>query len=138
MKETRDEESIVRRNTRQKALVLETVREHCDHPTADSIYMDVRKKDERVSKGTVYRNLKELSRTGDVNHLSVPGADRYDLRCDPHPHVICTVCGAVEDAPVDYDSSLNGKVEKATGYRVTLHQTVFEGICPECRKKGLK
>ncbi len=138
MKDKRDEESIVRRNTRQKAMVLETVREHHDHPTADSIYMDVRKKDARVSKGTVYRNLKELSRTGEVNHLSVPGADRYDLRTDPHPHVICTLCGAVEDAETDYDSSLDEEVEKATLYRVTLHQTVFEGICPACQKKGLK
>ena len=138
MKETRDEESIVRRNTRQKALVLDAVREHRDHPTADSIYLDVREKDSRVSKGTVYRNLKELSRTGEVNHLSVPGADRYDRRTDPHPHVICTLCGRVEDAVVDYDFSLDDRVSRSTGYRVALHQTVFEGICPECLKKGLK
>ena len=134
----RNDDTILRRNTRQKGLVLETVREHCDHPTADAIYLDVRKKDGTVSKGTVYRNLKELSRIGEVNHISVPGADRYDLRTDPHPHIYCTICGAVEDVPIDYASSLNDKVARSTGYCVTQHQTVFVGICPLCQNKGLK
>lgn len=134
----RDEDAVVRRNTKQKSLVLETVREHMDHPTADAIYIDVRKKDPHVSKGTVYRNLKELSRIGEVNHLSVPGADRYDLRTDPHPHIYCRICGSVEDVPVDYRSSLNSLVASATGWAVTGHQTVFEGICPLCLNKGLK
>ncbi len=133
-----DEESIVRRNTRQKTLVLETVREHHDHPTADDIYLDVRKKDDRVSKGTVYRNLKELSRVGLVNHIKVPGADRYDLRTDMHYHIMCTICGSVVDVPIEYEETIDTSAGVATGFLVTRHRTVFEGICPQCLKSGLK
>ena len=138
MKEERDEESIVRRNTKQKALVLETVREHTDHPTAEDIYFCVRAKDGRVSKGTVYRNLKELSRTGEINHIKVPGADRYDLRTDLHYHIMCVHCLSVTDVPVEYESALDTLAGKATGYSVYRHRTVFEGVCPECLSRGLK
>ncbi len=129
---------IIRRNTRQRAIVLESVREHTDHPTADEIYNTVHEKDKRISKATVYRNLKELSRTGLINHIKVPGADRYDLRVDLHYHVICIYCSSLVDVPIDYERELDTLAADATGYLVTRHRTVFEGICPECRKSGLK
>lgn len=138
MRLLRDEESIVRRNTKQRAVVLEAVREHTDHPTAEEIYSSVRLKDNKISKATVYRNLKELSRTGKVNHIKVPGADRYDLRVDLHYHIICTECAAVYDVPVEYEAELDEAAADATGFIVSRHRTVFEGICPECRKSLLK
>lgn len=138
MSESRDEESIVRRNTRQRAIVLESVREHTDHPSAEDIYSTVHNKDARISKATVYRNLKELSRTGKVNHIKVPGADRYDLRVDLHYHIICTECAKVFDVPIEYESALDIEAAEATGFIVDRHRTVFEGICPECRKSVLK
>ncbi len=133
-----DGDSILRRNTKQKALVLETVREHNDHPTADEIYLGVRKKDDRISKGTVYRNLKELSRVGLVNHIKVPGADRYDLRTDLHYHIMCTRCGCVVDVPIEYEEAIDTCAGNATGFLVARHRTVFEGICPQCLKSDLK
>ena len=45
------------RNTRQRKIVLEAVQEHHDHPSADQIYLEIRAKDPRISRGTVYRNL---------------------------------------------------------------------------------
>ena len=30
-----------------------------------------------------------LSDGGDVYHIRAPGADRYDLRTDPHDHILC-------------------------------------------------
>ena len=53
-----------RRNTRQRQLVLDAVRELDDHPTADEVYLRVREKDEHVSRGTVYRNLHILVESG--------------------------------------------------------------------------
>lgn len=130
----KDSNTILRRNTKQKALVLETVQEHRDHPTADMIYVDVRKKNNKVSKGTVYRNLNELSRLDKVNQLKVPGADRFDLRVDNHYHILCTKCGIVEDVNIDYSDALNREAEKVSGYIVTKHRTLFEGICPKCQQ----
>ena len=49
--------AVQRRNTRQRKLVLDAVRQSYNHPTADEIYNVVRAQDDKLSRGTVYRNL---------------------------------------------------------------------------------
>lgn len=121
-----------RRNTRQRQLVLEAVRSRCDHPTAEQIYQDVAAKDPKVSRGTVYRNLAVLSQAGELCEVETPSASRYDLRKDRHHHLVCSSCGAVVDAPVDYQEQLDALAAAASGYTVTGHHTIFQGLCPAC------
>ncbi len=108
------------------------VQAHHDHPTADQIYLEVRKADDRISRGTVYRNLEKLADMGSLLHVKVPGADRYDSRLDLHYHMICRKCGKVFDAPVDYRQELDAQVFNFSGFHVERHRTVFEGLCPDC------
>lgn len=124
------------RMTKQRQLILETVQSRCDHPTADLIYLDVRAKDEHISRGTVYRNLSILAENGEINHIKVPSADRYDFRLDLHYHIICTECGAVCDAPIEYHSELDRLADNMEGYQIMRHRAYFEGICPDCRKNS--
>ena len=121
-----------KRTTRQRLQVLEAVRARNDHPTADQIYLDARRADGKISRGTVYRNLAELASQGEVTHARIPGADRYDLRQDQHYHLYCTRCGQVMDAPIAYRPEDDAAVEQATGFRITRHRLVFEGLCPAC------
>lgn len=124
----------LQRNTKQRQMVLKVVQEHHDHPTADQIYLEVRKEDEKISRGTVYRNLHQLTQNKEVLHVRIPGVDRFECRTDFHYHLLCTKCGAVSDLALKYDPVLDQKIEKATGYVVNRHRTVFEGVCPECQK----
>lgn len=124
-----------RRNTKQRTLILDIVRAHGDHPTAEDIYRDVHEQNPKVSRGTVYRNLNLLEETGDIISIEVPGGNRFDRRCDPHAHVICCSCGAVCDAMVEHDHTLDSTVERQTGYIITRHETLFYGICPSCQEK---
>lgn len=126
------------RNTKQRRLVLEAVQSHNDHPTADRIYMDVREKDGKISRGTVYRNLSVLEEGKEITHVKVPAADRYDFRLDNHYHIICTCCGAVCDAPIGYKEKYDRMIEQETGFCIERHRTIFEGICSECQKKQQK
>lgn len=122
------------RNTRQRQLVLEAVQNRCDHPTADQIYLEVRTVDEKISRGTVYRNLSLLEQNGEILHVKVPSADRFDRRVDLHYHVLCTSCGAVADVSLPYHGELDRELAQQTGYAIDRHRTVFEGRCPACRK----
>lgn len=124
-----------RRNTKQKKLILDAVKAHNDHPSADAIYLDVRSHDDKISRGTVYRNLKLLSDNGELTQVELPAADRFDSRTDRHYHLVCVRCGKVCDAPIDYHSEYDQKAEEESGFLITRHQTVFEGICPECQKQ---
>ena len=122
-----------RRNTHQRQLVLEAVRGRCDHPTADDIYLEVRGRDERISRATVYRNLHLLADAGEIRSVRARGGERFDGRCDDHGHVVCLACGAVADAPVPYHPELDADVAELTGYEVVSHATLFEGLCPACQ-----
>lgn len=122
------------RHTKQRRLILEEVQSRCDHPTADQIYLAVRAKDGRISRGTVYRNLGILEEEHELTHVKVPAADRYDSRVDPHYHMVCTRCGAVMDAPFPYQGAFDQQTEPATGFRIECHRTVFEGLCAECQR----
>lgn len=117
-------------------MILSVVRGRCDHPTAEQIYEEVHKLDEKISRGTVYRNLNVLSEDGEVYHVKVPGADRFDLTTENHYHVICVNCGAVIDAPIEYKENFNRVVEEKTGYKVLRHTMTFEGVCQKCIKKS--
>lgn len=126
------------RNTRQRRLVLEAVQSSNDHPTADQIYMQIREKDGKISRGTVYRNLSILAEGKEITHVKVPAADRYDFRLDNHYHMVCICCGAVCDAPIRYKEEYDRMMETETGFCVERHRTIFEGICLECQKKQQK
>ena len=57
---------MARRNTIQRALVLEAVKTlHC-HATADEVYEEIIKEHPTISKATVYRNLNLLSEMGEI------------------------------------------------------------------------
>ena len=121
-----------RRNTRQRQLILEAVRSHCDHPTAEQIYRDVAEQAPTISKGTVYRNLSVLAQEGELTQVEAPDASRFDLRQDRHHHLVCSACGAVVDAPVVYQEQLDTLAARESGFIVTGHHTIFQGLCPSC------
>lgn len=124
------------RNTKQRQLVLDAVRARCDHPSADQIYLDVRAIDDKISRGTVYRNLNFLAQNGELLHVKVSNADRFDCRLDFHYHLLCTECGAVCDVPLSYHGELDQQLAAKTGYVIERHRTVFEGRCPGCQHKS--
>ena len=128
------DQPVTRRNTRQRQLVLDAVRSRCDHPTAEDIYLQVRETDERVSRGTVYRNLNLLTEAGVITTVKTPGTTRFDWRCDGHGHAVCRCCGAVADVMLPYDDGLDEHAGLETGFSVDAHNLVFEGTCPACQR----
>ena len=132
MKETDKQQ----RDTRQRRLVCDAVLRRLDHPNADEIYQDVHAQDSRISKATVYRNLKVLAENGEIRHVKVPGADRFDRTTEDHNHILCTQCGMVIDSPLLYNADDDALVAEKTGFRIVRHQTVFEGLCPACQKNN--
>lgn len=132
---TNESDARPRRNTKQRQLILNTVRNRCDHPTADAIYLEVHEADSHISRATVYRNLHLLAEEGEIQAVHVRSGDRFDVRTDLHPHVVCRECGAVMDVSMDYDHALDEEAARKTGYAIDSHVTFFWGVCPECRSR---
>ena len=73
-----------------------------EHPTADTVYMHVKKEFPNISLGTVYRNLNLLTDIGEAIKISTPdGGDRFDGRIEPHNHFLCEECGRLLDLDLD-------------------------------------
>ena len=96
--------AVQRRNTKQRKLVLDAVRQSYNHPTADEIYNAVREQDDKISRGTVYRNLNLLADAGEILSIKTPGGSRFDRTIEPHAHIICTSCSRVIDVPLPFDA----------------------------------
>ncbi len=128
------------RKTSQKKLILSIMEENFTHPTADEIYDLARKSDPRISRGTVYRNLSALSRSGKILKISVPdGADHYDITTREHYHFCCESCGKMFDTPEDVrpqTESAAKKMEEA-GFKVSGLTLILTGLCPSCAQAAL-
>jgi len=121
--------------TKQRRVILETLRKHNIHPTADTLYEMVRKQMPRISLGTVYRNLEILTALGEIQTLELSGSQkRYDGVPQKHYHIRCLHCGRVDDAPIAPLNRLEDDLYESTVYTIMGHRLEFIGLCPECSK----
>ncbi len=118
--------------SKQRETMLNILRSTTSHPTANDIYIEMRKNDPKISLGTVYRNLAMLTEHGiilrlDTEHNSV----HYDGCVEPHYHFVCNGCGKVIDLdiePINADKQINEKY----GCNISSHTLIFYGTCKEC------
>ncbi|MGN0157865.1 MAG: Fur family transcriptional regulator [Brotaphodocola sp.] len=125
---------MIKRNTIQCSLVLETVNQLKGHVTADEIYDAVVKKYPHISRATVYRNLNRLVKMEKIRKIEVPnGADCFESWCRKHYHIRCEKCGRLFDVDMEYISDLEKKIRDTHGFSFTGHDIIFTGICPQCK-----
>jgi len=124
------------RNTRQRGIILDILRESHEHPTAEIIYRDARRVLPNISLGTVYRNLKLLVERGLIRELNGRGFGRYDGNLARHDHFTCQVCGQISDLAASEDRALHRRVAARTGFEISHHRMEFYGRCPSCRAKA--
>ena len=121
--------------TNQRVEILDFLREHTGHPTVDEVYDGVRKKLTRISKATVYKNLKFLTEKGLLEEVNVKGVSRFEANFIPHHHLICRECGRMEDFNseqlLDYSMKIAEEIE---GFTIVSTSTNFYGICKECKR----
>ena len=117
--------------SRQREAILSVLRSTDTHPTADWIYSETRKVLPRISLGTVYRNLSELSRSGDILSIDVgDGKEHFDGDISPHVHLHCKTCGGITDARLKTDP-FNELVDNF-GFKAETPVYVIYGVCAHC------
>jgi Fur family ferric uptake transcriptional regulator len=123
--------------TNQRVEIIAFLREHKGHPTVDEVYDGVRKKLTRISKATVYKNLKFLSQNGLLEEGNVKGVTRFEANFVPHHHLICRKCGKMDDFQseelFDYSMKIAEDIE---GFSIDSMSTNFYGICKQCKEEN--
>ena len=124
-----------KRNTVQRQLVLNAVRELDIHATADQVYEYVLRKIPTISKATVYRNLNQLTESGELLNIgSFNGSTHYDHQCHDHYHFICEACKRIFDVEGDI-SDILARFGHMDGFDITFCNISFGGSCWDCKTR---
>ena len=120
--------------SRQRELILQTVRQSEEHLTAEQVYERLKPENTTLSLGTVYRNLNLLAEQGTLCRIRVPGgADVFDRNNDGHQHIICRCCGSVMDWRIPKMEELDQYLSELTGFAVDRHDFIAWGTCKNCQ-----
>jgi Fe2+ or Zn2+ uptake regulation protein len=122
-----------RRNTVQRQLIIDAVRELNIHATAEQVVGYLAEKHPAIGRATVYRNLSQMSEAGELLKIvSHYGSTHYDHNCHSHSHFVCGDCKQVFDIEGDFSDIGNLEID-AKGFDITGFHITFSGKCWDCK-----
>lgn len=136
IKETMEKENNTYRQSAQRNRILEILKETKVHPTADWIYGELKKEFQKLSPGTVYRNLGILTDLGQIKKIGFGSTfDRYEANLSQHYHLICEKCDSITDIILPGCKDLLDKAGELSDFKIRDHRVEFYGICSICLSK---
>jgi Fe2+ or Zn2+ uptake regulation protein len=82
---------------------------------------------------TVFRAVSGLEKDGVIHRIDLgDGKVHYELAEGHHEHIRCDSCGRVVEVPGCVLEDASVAVTNSTGFKVTSHQLLFSGVCPDC------
>jgi len=120
--------------TRQRAAVLQVIREREDHPTANDIFEAARRRLPGISYATVYNSLRFLKEAGLVHEIKFgDSASRYDRETARHDHALCSQCGKLVDFDLPQAAELMQAAARRSRFKPESVHLTLKGLCPDCR-----
>lgn len=123
--------------TPQRMAIYSMLAGTTSHPSAEDIYKDLLPANPTMSLATVYKTLDSFKNIGLVQELNVGnGRSNYDANTLMHPHLVCTVCGRIDDFDADVDSLLKpviNELSNQTDYSIESQRVTFYGSCSGCK-----
>jgi Fur family peroxide stress response transcriptional regulator len=108
-----------------------------DHPSAQTIYRQIKKMHPTVSLATVYKTLHVLKELRLLQELSLPQRQtRFDSYVKPHLNLVCLQCGNIRDVDHRRIQEIVAGVAGRAGFTVTGQRLDMYGICKRCGGRG--
>lgn len=122
-----------RRITPGRRAVVEALVTADGHLSADDLATVVRRSHPGVHRATVYRSLEALEDAGLVEHVHLGhGRSVYHLADDLHQHLVCEVCGSVEEAPAELLAGVARRLQRERGFVMRPYHFAVLGRCGAC------
>ena len=131
----------MRKYSKHRELIVNSLRNRKDHPTAENLYLDLKNEMPELGIATVYRNLSDLCEEGKIIRIkTASGPDKFDGNTMPHIHFECKECGDIIDIvlfenqvkQLDNDLKIFAKQINA---EVEDSEITITGLCKKCKKK---
>lgn len=133
----------MKKYSRQREGLLKSLKERTDHPTAEMLYIDLKRQIPEIGIATIYRNLADLCEEGFIIRIkSHSGKDRYDGNILPHIHFECNKCLEIEDIFL-YEEEIKKldneikEVTKTIEAEATHSTIMINGVCKHCKQSKI-
>ena len=125
------------RLTPQRLAICQLLVNNGEHPSAQSIYEQLRPDYPSLSLTTVYNTLEALVRLGAIHNLGndVSGTVRYDAETTAHANLICTSCNRIVDFHSPHVQALTDEVNDQSGYQIAGARVLYYGLCEQCQNR---
>ncbi len=126
-------------NTKQKALILEYLKNIDGHVTADDVVRYFRNNGNLIGKATVYRYLDKLVEQNVVLKYSLGNGQsacyQYvgEDEAEHHYHLICVGCGNLIHEKCGYMDEISKHLSKNHDFVLDPLKTVLYGKCKNCQ-----
>ncbi|MEW8625401.1 MAG: ferric iron uptake transcriptional regulator [Candidatus Thiodiazotropha sp.] len=110
------------------------------HVSAEDVYKLLLEKGEEIGLATVYRVLTQFESAGLVTRHNFEGGHAvFELeRGSHHDHLVCVVCGKVEEFVDSTIENRQKEIAKEHGFEIVDHSLIIYGHCgnPKCKVGG--
>lgn len=121
------------RNTKQKELILNVLKNMKTHPTIYELYSKITKIDNTIAQATIYRNIKKFVEEQIIYVIKTRNRiDRYDYY-NKRIHFECLGCNEIYDI---YDDDVFNTLEKRyINYNIQIlnYNVTLDGYCNKCQ-----
>lgn len=123
------------RLTPQRLQVLQVIKTHGQHMTAEEIHAAIVPQQPYLDIATVYRTLQWLQSVGLVAPISIgDGKLHYEYHApgQRHHHLVCQHCGAQIQIPDADLSTLKQDLQQRYGFQIQIDHLALPGCCAIC------
>ncbi|AIG78644.1 Fur family transcriptional regulator [Amycolatopsis sp. MJM2582] len=120
-----------RRSTKQRAAVVELLKEIDDFRSAQELHDELRKRGDGIGLTTVYRTLQSLSEAGEIDVLRTDTGEAIYRRCSSHHHhhLVCRLCGSTVEVEGPAVERWAEKIASEHGFSDISHTVEIVGTC---------
>lgn len=127
-----------KRLTREREAILKRTSSSQGHFDPESLYLEMKKKDLKISKASVYRTLHLLCECGLIEKVKkTDHGTIYEQTFGQghHDHMLCLKCGKVIEFYSKNLEKLQEDLCKRHNFQWTNHTLEIRGYCERCQRK---
>ena len=117
--------------THQRLAILNSI-DAAEHIDIDFLYSKLLENFSSLSKATLYRNINDLLASDIIEEIKLPELkQQYEIKKEPHIHLLCKNCNKVKDLNFNLDSVYN-EISSENQFKIEKSFIVIKGLCINC------
>jgi len=117
--------------TIQRTSILRSI-DRAGHINIDDIYEQLKEEYPTLSLATIYKNIIVMQESNVIIEVPMNGQkSKYELKKDDHIHLICQVCGEIQDREITPQTKETLVIEN---FQLSSSQINLYGQCQQCQR----